>query len=201
MTARLPFRRPADLSAACEAVAAVHRAHGVVTLPTETFYGLAVPPEDGLAVARVFEIKGRPAEKALLVVVASLAQAETLVEIPGRWRDPLASVWPAPLTVVLPVRRTLPAAAATLAIRVPAHELLRELLGSTGPLTATSANPSGSPPISDPDLLVAVLGSSLDLVLDGGTTPGGLPSTVLDLAGRCPRVLREGAWRVPDEWK
>jgi L-threonylcarbamoyladenylate synthase len=173
--------------------------HGVVALPTETFYGLAVPPDDPVAVARVFTLKGRPAEKALPVVAASLAQLGPLAVFPEAWRRRLEAAWPAPLTVVLPSGTGF-AGGGNVAVRVPAHRLLRALLASVGPLTATSANRSGGPPLSRPQDVARLLGAGLALLLDGGEAPGGLPSTVVDLSGELPRLLRQGAWQVPSEW-
>lgn len=195
MTVRLLFRSPADLSPAAAAVTGVFAEHQVAALPTETFYGLAVPPGDGEALARLFALKQRSQEKAVPVVVASLDQAESLVHVPATWRARLAGVWPAPLTVVLPAR-----CGGSLAVRVPAHDLLRALLALVGPLTATSANLAGDPPATTPEQVEAALGESLALLLDGGATPGGAPSTVLDLTSARPRLLRPGAWAVPPGW-
>ena len=196
---RLPFADERDLSAALEAVLKARQGHGVVALPTETFYGLAVPPDDPVAVARVFTLKGRPAEKALPVVAASVEQLGPLVVFPEAWRGRLQAVWPAPFTEVLPSRTGL-AGGGNMAVRVPAHPLLRALLASVGPLTATSANRSGGPPLSRPRDVARLLGAGLALLLDGGDAPGGLPSTVVDLTGEQPRLLRQGAWQVPSEW-
>jgi L-threonylcarbamoyladenylate synthase len=196
---RLPFADERDLSAALKAVLNARQGHGVVALPTETFYGLAVPPDDPVAVARVFTLKGRPAEKALPVVGASVAQLGPLVVFPEAWWGRLQAAWPAPLTVVLPSRTGL-AGGGNVAVRVPAHPLLRALLASVGPLTATSANRSGGPPLSRPQEVARLLGAGLALLLDGGEAPGGLPSTVVDLTGELPRLLRQGMWQVPSEW-
>ena len=148
---RLPFTAESHLPAAVDGVRAALAGGGIVALPTETFYGLAVRPDDEAAVRRVFALKGRPAERALLVVAASVAQLAPWVRIPSRWRTRLAAAWPAPVTVVLPSASAAAAAgAATLAVRVPAHRLLRELLADVGPLTATSANASGAPPCARP---------------------------------------------------
>ena len=196
----LPFSDERDLSAALQAMREAQHDHGVVALPTETFYGLAVPPDDPVAVDRVFALKGRPAEKALLVVGASIAQLDPLVVLPEGWRGRLEAAWPAPLTVVLPAAMTLAAGGRTLAVRVPAHPLLRALLASAGPLTATSANRSGGPPLARAGEVARVLGDGLALLLDGGDAPGGLSSTVVDLTRGVPRIVRQGAWRPPPEW-
>ncbi|BCW94453.1 MAG: hypothetical protein KatS3mg007_2347 [Thermoanaerobaculum sp.] len=195
----LPFLGEHDLSAAVAAVREALAAHGVVAIPTETFYGLAVDPRDPDAVGKVFALKGRDVGKALLVVAASLQQAEELAVIAEPWRSRLREVWPAPLTVVFPARQPLPGSGATVAVRVPAMPLLRELLAEVGPLTATSANASGQAPART----VAELGElagKVDLVLDGGSTPGGLPSTLLDATAVPARVVRPGAWAVPPFW-
>lgn len=195
----LPFSEAHHLPAAVAAVREVVAAHGVVVLPTETFYGLAVNPRDPEAVAKVFAVKGRDAAKALLVVAASLDQAQELATIPELWRHRLQKVWPAPLTVVFQARQVLPGSGHTVAVRVPAFDLLRSLLQEVGPLTATSANLSGEPPAQTLRELGA-LSQMVDLILDGGKTPGGLPSTLLDATVVPPRLLRTGCFAVPGEW-
>ncbi len=187
---------PAAVAAAREALAG----HGVIALPTETFYGLAVAPDDAEAVARVFAVKGREVGKALPVVAASLDQVDALVVLDATRRAALAAVWPAPLTVVLPLRRPLAAAAGTLAVRVPDHALLRSLLARVGPLTATSANRSGAPPCHSAAAVAEALGGEVDMLLDGGATPGGSPSTLLDWTADRPVLLRPGAWSLPPIW-
>lgn len=199
---RLPLQGTGDLGAAVAAARSVLAEHGVIAVPTETFYGLAVDPADALAVARVFDLKGRTAEKALPVLCASLEQAATLVFFRSRWRARLAGVWPAPLTVVAALRAPLPASQdrRTLAVRVPEHALLRGLLAEVGPLTGTSANRSGSAPEVDPDELVRHLDADLGLLLDGGRTAGGNASTLLDVCSEHARVLRAGPFEPPPAW-
>ncbi|MGZ6140453.1 MAG: L-threonylcarbamoyladenylate synthase [Myxococcaceae bacterium] len=197
---RLPFSIEADLPAAVVAVREAVAAHGVVAVPTETFYGLSVAPSDGVSVARIFALKGRSARKALPVAGASLAQLSGLVRVPERWRERLEAAWPAPVTVVLPTVVPLPAGCATLAVRVPDHPLLCALLEAVGPLTVTSANPSGGAPLARAEEVASALGHDLALLLDGGDTPGGVPSTLVDLTGEHPRLLRQGAWTPPPGW-
>jgi len=195
----VPFSEPGDLPTAIEAVREALAGHSVTAVPTETYYGLAVAPGDEAAVTRVLALKGRPKDKALPVVGASLAQLETLVEFVGPWRERLFEVWPAPLTVVLP--RAAPGRrSGTLAVRVPAQGLLRGLLAEVGPLTATSANRSEFPALDDAAAVSRSLGQGLALLLDGGRTPGGLPTTVLDVCARPPRMLRVGAFVPPAAW-
>ncbi len=126
-------------------VAAVER-RAVIALPTESSYGLAVDPRSAEGVERIFRLKGRAPDQPLPVVAADRAQIEALgTSLDDPVLDRLADLWPAPLTLLLPLRNDLPAAAGTgrLAVRVPAHERLRGLLSSLGrPLTATSANRS-----------------------------------------------------------
>jgi L-threonylcarbamoyladenylate synthase len=197
---RLPFTAPEHLGNAVAAVRSALADHGVVALPTETFYGLAAEPDDPVGVGRVYALKGRSEGKALPVVGASLAQLEPLVVVPEGWWGRLEAAWPAALTVILEARRALAAAGLTVAVRVPDHVLLRALLASVGPLTATSANRSGSAPLARADEVVNALGSGLSLLLDGGDTPGDVPSTLLDLTSGQPRLLRRGRWRPPPEW-
>jgi L-threonylcarbamoyladenylate synthase len=173
---------------------------GVAALPTETFYALAADPTSESGVSRLFEIKGRDDEKPLLVLFSSRAQLEALgVAARPDLLDRLFRLWPAPLTVVLPLGAPIAASrgSATLGVRMPAHPTLRELLDAIGPLTGTSANRSGTPPLADPDAVAREL-PDLDLLVDGGTTPGGAPSTIVDATVEPPRVLRAGAFRWPE---
>jgi L-threonylcarbamoyladenylate synthase len=169
---------------------------GVAAIPTETFYALAANPRSSKAVARVFELKGRNAEKALPVLFADPEQLKQLkIENPAGLERFLA-IWPAALTVIFPTSSPLSCAGgdASLAVRMPAREDLRELLRLAGPLTGTSANISGRPPLSDPNEVEIAFGGALDLIVDGGPTPGMRPSTLVDARFDPPRVLRRGAY-------
>jgi L-threonylcarbamoyladenylate synthase len=173
---------------------------GVVAVPTETFYALAADPLNPTAVERIFRIKGRGDGSPLPVLFADRRDLESL----GVTADPdtLASyfaVWPAPLTVVFPIRAPIAASrgASTLGVRLPASQPLRDLLSAVGPLTGTSANRSGAPPLSDPDAIEAGFRNEIDVLVDGGQTPGGLPSTLLDATREPPVVLRRGAHAWP----
>lgn len=215
---------------------------GVLVIPTESSYGLAVDPRSAAGVAAVYRLKERDRGKPLPVVAADRDQVLSLgvapdlpvldrLERAGRARridraDPAARppLWPGPVTAVLPIERPLPATAgeSTVAVRVPGHEGLRRLLAALGrPLTATSANRSGEPPVLDPDAAERLLaeapsaaeaggeGGPVGVVIDGGALPGGPPSTIVRVdypgddagedtrEGRAPRVvvLREGAVR------
>ncbi len=182
-----------------EAAARVLRAGGLVAFPTETFYGLGANALDPAAVARVFQAKGRPADKPLLVLVDSLAMAlEVVRELPARARGLIARHWPGPLTLVLPARPGLPpaltAGTGTIGVRIPGHPVARALVSAAAlPITAPSANLYTAPSPRTAAEVLAALGERVDLVLDGGGTPGGPASTVLDLTGDSPRLLRPGA--------
>ena len=177
------------------------RRGGVAALPTETFYGLAADPRSPEGCARVFAVKGRDAEKALPVLAASAADLGGLgVSAAPGTISRIAALWPAPLTAVFALREPLPCTSGglSLAVRVPAHPALRRLLERTGPLTGTSANRSGEAPASTAAVVEEALGRAIDWLVDGGDTPGGLPSTVVDARVEPPRVLRAGAFPWPE---
>ena len=176
------------------------RRGGVLGIPTESSYGLAVDPGNPAGVAAVYRIKTREAGKPLLAVVADVGQLGGLgidPDLPVLAR--LAACWPGPLTAVLPLVRPLPAAAGTgsLAVRVPGHPRLRELLADLGHgLTATSANRSGGEPLLDPAEVAALLAGEDSLVVDDGILPGGPPSTLVAIEEAGPVVLRTGSYPV-----
>jgi L-threonylcarbamoyladenylate synthase len=179
---------------AAAAVAAAVGAGGVVLLPTETFYGLAVSPWSAAAVARVRQMKGRPQELALPVLCGSWIQVEELVQVPEVHRERLERLWPGPVTAVLSARRPSAAAPGTsLAVRLPGAPLLRALLRRTGPLTGTSANRHGAAPHTTARAALDDLLAPPDVVLDGDESPGGLASTLVDLRHEQAVVLRRGA--------
>jgi L-threonylcarbamoyladenylate synthase len=170
------------------------RAGGVVLLPTDTIYGLHALATDQRAADRVADIKGRADTKPFVVLGASLNQLEEIgIDVRPEVRNALRELWPAPLTAILPLSRPIPASrgAATLAVRVPALDWLRELLRRTGPLLSTSANRSGEPPIEDPKNLARELQNQLDGLADGGPSRSE-PSTIMDFTGDEPRLIREG---------
>lgn len=176
----------------------------LVAFPTETFYGLGAHAMDADAVERVFAAKGRPLDKPLIVLVESLAMVERLSrEISPNARELMARYWPGPLTLVLPAADHLPPAVTggtgTVSVRVPGHPVALALVRAAGiPITAPSANLSGAAPPTTADEVRAGFGGRIDLILDGGPTTGGLPSTILDVTTEPPRVLRAGAVAVPD---
>ncbi|MBI2161335.1 MAG: threonylcarbamoyl-AMP synthase [Candidatus Rokubacteria bacterium] len=181
--------------------AAVLKNGGVVAFPTETFYGLGAAALDRRAVRRIFELKGRPETKPLLVLVESIGMAGTVAEVGDRARALAARHWPGALTLVLRALPHLPeevtAETGTLGVRVSPHPVAQGLVRALGgPVTAPSANPSGLEPPTTAAGVLAHFEGAVEMVLDGGPTPGGEPSTVLDLTVEPPRILRQGAVRV-----
>ena len=177
------------------AVVALRRGE-IVAYPTETFYGLAVDARDELALARLRELKGR-GEKAFSVLVVGAEMLERLCEPPSaRARALIERYWPGALTLALPARPNVPAALVAdgcIAVRESPHPLARALVRALGgPNTATSANLPGAPPATTPGHVKAALGGRC-VVLPGGTTPGGAPSTLARVRGNRIEVLREGA--------
>ena len=172
-------------------------AHGVIALPTETYYGLAVSPTDTAALQRLMELKGRPADKPILVLIGSSDQLPQLVRsVPPAAALLMELFWPGPLTIVFPAAPDLPAlltaGTGTIGVRQSPLLQLQHLLQGTGPVTGTSANRSSEPPLDDAAAVQRTLGAGVELILDGGRTPGGLPSTMVDARDR-PHLLRAGA--------
>ena len=179
--------------------AAQHLAAGaLVAFPTETVYGLGADARNSLAVARIFEAKGRPRFNPLIVHVASLELAQTYVHWSHQAEVLARAFWPGPLTLVLPLRADaglsdlVTADLPSLAIRVPAHPLARQLLTAfNGPVAAPSANPSGRISPTTAAHVIAGLDGRIEAVLDGGPCPVGLESTIIGLTGE-PTLLRHG---------
>lgn len=175
-------------------IARLLQAGKVVLLPTDTIYGLHALALDDDAVARIIEIKGREETKPFIVLASSIAQLPQL----GISADPdllrsLDTIWPAPLTAILPLVRPIAASrgAATLAVRIPALDWLRELIERTGPLVSTSANRSGEAAVQTPRTLARDLLNQIDAVIDAGVR-NGEPSAILDLTAAEPRFIRPG---------
>jgi len=191
---------PADPDARVIAHAAeLLRAGRVVAFPTETVYGLGAHALDRAAILKVFAAKERPANDPLIVHVATLDAATPLVEdIPPVARLLAARFWPGPLTMVLKRSAQVPdevtAGLATVAIRVPSHPVARALLEEARiPVAAPSANLFSRPSPTRAAHVLADLNGRIDLIVDGGATEVGLESTVIDLSGRVPTILRPGA--------
>lgn len=184
MTARVL----ADGPAAREEAARTLAAGGVVGLPTDTVYGIAVARGTPGGVTRLFEIKRRPPEKAIVLLIDDVDQVEDLVRATSAARA-LSGLWPGGLTLVLPEA----AGDGTIAVRVPDHPAPRALARAVGPMPTTSANLSGEPEARTAAEVMAAIGDGLALILDGGPSPGGVPSTVVDCTANPVRILRAGA--------
>jgi L-threonylcarbamoyladenylate synthase len=172
---------------------------GVIGIPTDTVYGLAASHTNPDALERIFAVKGRPVDRTLPILVSSVDAAARLTER----IDPAVAVlldefWPGPLTIALPGRRgllaPLVAPDGTIGVRMPNHPLALEIIEKAGgAIACTSANRSGEPPATSAAALAAAIGSEIDLTIDGGLAPGGVPSTVITIAGDRLTVVREGA--------
>jgi L-threonylcarbamoyladenylate synthase len=162
------------------------RGGGVVAFPTDTVYGLGADAADDLAQRRIFQIKGRPVGMPLILMAAAESQLAGWVHLDSRAEELIRRWWPGPLTVILHAK-----GGGTLGVRIPNHEIALELLRASGPLMTTSANLHGKDPAMTADEAAELPG--LTAILDGGPAPGGTASTVLDLTGPEPHILREGA--------
>jgi L-threonylcarbamoyladenylate synthase len=202
VTVSLPRILPDGAAARVEAVELL-RAGLIVAVPTDTVYGIAADLALPDAIERLFAAKRRPPEKAVAVLLADMAQAETLGSMTPHARVLGERFWPGGLTLVLPVRpdavlpRVLAAGAPTIGVRVPDHDAPRAIARTLGPLPTTSANVSGELDARDAQEIAARLGDAIALVIDGGPIHGGPASTVVDCTWDLPVIRREGA--IPAE--
>lgn len=182
---------------AIERALVVLRAGGLVAIPTDTVYGLAADPTRAETIAKLFDAKGRDAAKAIAVLVGSVEQLPDVADhLPDSARRLAAHFWPGALTLVVPKNPSLPenlSVYPTVGVRMPNHPFALALLRAFGPLATTSANRSGGPSPSSAAGVLEQLEGQVDLVIDGGECPGGVPSTVVDCSGPEVRVLRDGA--------
>lgn len=195
MSGKPTERLGADDAASVARAAQILRQAGLVALPTETVYGLAARADSEAAVAAIYEAKGRPEFNPLIVHVASLEQARALASFSPAAEVLAARFWPGPLTLVLPLLAGAPvvpavtAGLSTIALRMPDHPAMRALLVTLGlALAAPSANRSGAVSPTSADHVVASLAGRIDAILDAGTCPHGLESTIV--------AVREGGWQV-----
>lgn len=167
------------------------RGGAVVAFPTDTVYGLGAAADDEVARRRIYRIKGRPVGLPLILMVASESQLEGWVHVDSRAETLMRRWWPGPLTLILHA-----VGGGTLGVRIPQHKVALELLRAAGPMMTTSANLHGK----DPAMTVEAAGElpGVAAVLDGGRAAGGVASTVLDLTGPEPHVLRQGAISTAD---
>ena len=170
---------------------------GIISFPTDTVYGVAARFDDPVGIKRLFEVKGRDFNKAIAVLIGEKAQLSLVTAFFSDMGKKLAEVfWPGALTLVVLKNPTLPdvlSSQATVGVRMPNNPFTLALLQMTGPLATTSANLSGHEnPLTAQDVFTQ-LGGKIELILDGGSTPGSIPSTVVDCTGHHPVILRDGA--------
>jgi L-threonylcarbamoyladenylate synthase len=177
----------------------VLKSNGIIAVPTETFYALAANPFQEGALSRLFALKQRAPEKPVLLLVDGQAMLKQLVrEVPKSARRLMEKFWPGPLTIILPSLSHLPrlitAGTGTIGVRHPRHALTCRLITELGyPITGTSANRSGRPPLTRAAEVAREFGDHVDLILDAGDCPGGKPSTIIDVSSSPPRLVRAGA--------
>lgn len=178
--------------------AAILHSGGVVAFPTETYYGLAVDPLQPQALERLFLIKRRPKTLPVLALVADCDQLQLLAsQVPTVYEPLIAHFWPGPLTLVFPALARLPSQLTgdtrTIGLRRSPHPVANRLIAAFGgPITATSANLSGDAPATTASEVVLIFGDQIDLILDGGRTPGGNGSTLVGVRGASLYCLRQG---------
>ena len=197
MSARYDCADPAQRSEGLAAAATALRTGELVVLPTDTVYGVGADAFHPAAVTSLLAAKGRGREMPPPVLVGTVRAASALVEDFGTYgHDLIEEFWPGGLTLVCRASRTLDwdlgDTRGTVAVRMPLHPVALELLKETGPLAVSSANRSGSPPAVTAAQAEQELGDVVSVYLDGGPCPGDVPSTIVDLTGATPRLLRVG---------
>jgi L-threonylcarbamoyladenylate synthase len=180
----------------------VLRSGGLVAFPTDTVYGVGALAFDGKAVESIYIAKDRPADKAIAVLIGEESDLDKVgMDIPDIAYRLASRFWPGPLTVLVPKKPTLPesvSATDTVGVRIPDHETARTLLRAAGPMAVTSANISGQQSPSTAEEVFAQLNGRIELIIDGGKTPGGVPSTLVDCTGKEIKILRDGPISLED---
>ena len=200
MTARVLRDDAAGRAAATE----ILREGGVIALPTDTVYGIAVALSTPGGIERLFAVKRRPPDKAIMLLLDDAPQAARAGVMTPAAAALAAAAWPGGLSIVVPQRPDVPwpavltGGSTTIGLRVPDHDAPRALAREVGPLPTTSANVSGLPEATDAAGIVDQLGEAVDLILDGGPAHGGPASTVVDCTGALPVVVRIGAMPVEE---
>ncbi|MCB9112515.1 MAG: threonylcarbamoyl-AMP synthase [Anaerolineales bacterium] len=169
---------------------------GIVAFPTDTVYGVGTLAFDNAAIESIYTAKDRPLEKAIPILIGDMSDLDKVADnIPEMALRFAARFWPGPLTCIVPKKRTLPPAVSateTVAVRIPDHPDALTLLRAAGPMAVTSANISGQANPSTAHDVYDQLNGRIPLILDGGETPGGTASTIVDCTGEKPVILREG---------
>jgi len=194
---RFDCSNPADRAAGIDAATVAIAAGDLVVLPTDTVYGLAADAFSADAVQRLVAAKGRGREMPPPVLIGAPATLEALaIDVPTWLRAMTAELWPGPLTVICREQPSLNwdlgETRSTVAVRVPNDDVALALLKATGPLAVSSANLTGEPAATTVDDAERMLGDTVAIYLDAGTSPGGVASTILDVTAPTPRILRDG---------
>jgi L-threonylcarbamoyladenylate synthase len=188
----LPIDQPQSLSRAVEIV----QSGGVIAFPTDTVYGIGVSAFKEEAIEKLYQVKGRSYQKAIPILVADQEELNQITPPFGKIvKNIMEHFWPGALTLILPLLDELPpnlSPTRTVGVRIPDFDLTRRLLMQTGPLAATSANISGGESALTAEEVAENIGGEIDLILDGGRSPGGVPSTVLDCTKADLMIMREG---------
>jgi L-threonylcarbamoyladenylate synthase len=178
------------------------KAGGLVAFPTDTVYGVGALAFDGKAVESIYAAKDRPVEKAIPVLIGDPDDLEKVgIHIPASAHKLVSRFWPGPLTILVPKRTDLPesvSTTSTVGVRVPDHVVARALLRAAGPMAVTSANISGGQSPVSAEEVYEQLDGRIDLILNGGKTPGGIPSTLVDCTTSELKVLRVGPISLKD---
>ena len=170
---------------------------GIIAIPTDTVYGLGADPFNADAVQKLYTIKGRPDGKPIPLVLSSVADVHRVAQnLPGFFFHLTDRFWPGGLTIIVEAKdllSVLTAGGNTVGVRIPDNPLLLQILQAFGgPAAITSANLSGEPPATSPQEIGEALASRIDLIVDGGKTPGPIPSTVYDISVSPPLIRRHG---------
>jgi tRNA threonylcarbamoyl adenosine modification protein (Sua5/YciO/YrdC/YwlC family) len=203
MTTTYPTGTDEEREAAIEAAATVVQRGGLVVLPTDTVYGIGADAFDHAAVQALLDAKGRGRDMPPPVLISAVTTLDALAtHVPEYVAALTETFWPGPLTLVCDQQPSLTwdlgETRGTVAVRMPDHDVALALLERTGPLAVSSANLSGLPAATEAAAAVGMLGDSVEVVIDGGTSPKGEASTILDVRGAKPRALRVGALSVAD---
>ncbi len=186
----------ADEHGAIDRALEVLKSGGLVAFPTDTVYGVGALAFDDTAVRSIYVAKGRDPEKAIPVLLGEAAALRLITDdVPPMARRLAQVFWPGAITLVVQKNARVPesvSSSATVGVRVPDHAVARRLLDAAGPMAVTSANASGRASPSTAGEVMAQLQGRVPLILDGGQTPGGIPSTLVDCTGSTPVVLRAG---------
>ena len=194
----IPIEIDAPLDAAVRRAAEGLREGAVIALPTDTLWGLCAKAGDAEGIEKLYKAKGREDEKGAPVIIGLMNQLALLTKpLHEKIRENLYALWPGPLTLIFEAGEEVPpmlAEGGGIAARYPAQPLCQALARAAGPFAATSANPPGKAPFASATEIAAHFGDKISLILDGGAIEGEAPSTVVDLRGDAPVLIREGAF-------